>query len=499
MRLGAAGWPPSLAIGLGSAVAFLSHNAGELTLAEAWLPLGSALAISLALWAMARLALREAMRAGLLAAVASALFFSGGALVEAVPRTVVWIATVALLIVLGIWSSRRTEPLVALFRIVRGVALAFFASAVVIAGIEVAAARSWSIEQAESAPTATRSAAGSPDIYYLVLDGYGREDVLRDAGGFSNRGFVEGLESRGFYVADRAVSNYAVTQMTLASSLNMDYLPAILPDTEEYSRAQFRPLIESPRIVEELARRGYEYVHVDSGWGYTSDPGTADVVLRPSPGRYTLLEFLRTTLLERWVDGLAAADKREHVLRTFELLGELGEGERPRFVFAHMLVPHRPYVFGRDGDEVSSERWSTMAGRGDVNGMEPYIDQLVYTNELVEGLLDAIMRDRERPLVVLVQGDHGIRSRRPEDPDLPDETIVRERHAILSAYYFSQGVPDVLYPAISPVNSFRVVLNEALGGEYELLEDRCFYSDHLLDEDEPWGLIHEVTEVATED
>jgi hypothetical protein len=138
-----------------------------------------------------------------------------------------------------------------------------------------------------------------------------------------------------------------------------------------------------------------------------------------------------------------------------------------------------------------------MAGRGDVAGLEAYVEQLVYTNTLAEGLLDEIMTDRERPLIVLIQGDHGIRSRRPEDRDLPDEQIVRERHAILSAYYFSEGTPDALYPSISPVNSFRVVLNEALDAEYELLPDRCYYSDHLLDGDEPWGAIHDVTDTAT--
>jgi hypothetical protein len=504
-----AGWLPPLAIGVASAVSFLGHNAGELAVSDAWLPLALAVAVSMLLWGIARLLMREPVRASVLASVAVALFFSAGLLADAVPRTVAWVGTLVVLVGAFVLLKRGESTPTGLFRVVEVAALAFFASTLVVASISVAGAVSpvqdETVQAADADSDSTDAVdteAGydtAPDIYYLVLDGYGREDVLEDAGGFSNREFVEGLEERGFYVASDAVSNYAVTQMALASTLNMDYLPELLPETDAYGRAQFRPLIESPRIVEELAARGYEYVHVDSGWGYTSGPDTADVVLRPSPQRYVVLEFLRTTLLEPWVDGFTAVDKRAHVHETFELLAGIGEAhDRPRFVFAHMLVPHRPYVFGPKGEEVSSEQWDTMAGRGDIAGLDAYVDQLLYTNTLVEGLLDEITADRDRPLVVLIQADHGIRSRRPEDIELADEQIVRERHAILSAYYFSEGEPGALYPAISSVNSFRVVLNEALGTDYDLLPDRSYYSDHLLDGEQPWGRIHEVTDVVTE-
>src|SRR5688572_12591582 len=70
--------------------------------------------------------------------------------------------------------------------------------------------------------------ASLPDVYYLVLDGYGRQDVLQDYYDFDNSPFLNSLSSKGFYVASESRSNYAHTFLSLASSLNMDYVDVSL-------------------------------------------------------------------------------------------------------------------------------------------------------------------------------------------------------------------------------------------------------------------------------
>ncbi len=59
--------------------------------------------------------------------------------------------------------------------------------------------------------------------------------------------------------------------------------------------------------------------------------------------------------------------------------------------------------------------------------------------------------------------------------DSLEEADVGERFPILNAYYFPGVDSSDLYPTISPVNSFRVVLNTYFGLELPLLEDRAFY------------------------
>ncbi len=64
-----------------------------------------------------------------------------------------------------------------------------------------------------------------PDIYYIILDGYGRGDVLKSVYGFDNEKFYNELENRGFFIARKSNANYAQTTLfSLASSLNMEYL-----------------------------------------------------------------------------------------------------------------------------------------------------------------------------------------------------------------------------------------------------------------------------------
>jgi hypothetical protein len=56
-------------------------------------------------------------------------------------------------------------------------------------------------------------------------------------------------------------------------------------------------------------------------------------------------------------------------------------------------------------------------------------------------------------------------------------TDVKEDFANLNAYYLPDVDETALYETISPVNSFRVVLNSYFGTDYELLSDRCYYAN----------------------
>lgn len=49
------------------------------------------------------------------------------------------------------------------------------------------------------------------------------------------------------------------------------------------------------------------------------------------------------------------------------------------------------------------------------------------------------------------------------------------------AYYLPDGGDRLLYPEISPVNSFRVVLNAYFGVDMALLPDETYFTSHLID------------------
>jgi hypothetical protein len=47
---------------------------------------------------------------------------------------------------------------------------------------------------------------------------------------------------------------------------------------------------------------------------------------------------------------------------------------------------------------------------------------------------------------------------------------------VLNAYYLPGVNAQLLYPSITPVNTFRLVFDQYFGGQFGLLEDKSYYS-----------------------
>ena len=87
-----------------------------------------------------------------------------------------------------------------------------------------------------------------PDVFYIILDGYARQDILANYFDYNNAWFGT-LGAMGFVVAGGSRANYCQTALSLASSLNMDYIDALLPSERPSSRNRF-PLV---RLIENSA------------------------------------------------------------------------------------------------------------------------------------------------------------------------------------------------------------------------------------------------------
>ncbi len=124
----------------------------------------------------------------------------------------------------------------------------------------------------------------APDIYFIVLDGYTRADVLRDQFGVDNRPFLAELERLGFQVADCAQSNYAQTELTLASALNLDLLDGLgdFP-SESRDRTPLLFLVRDSLVRRSLELIGYATVAFETGYAW-SEWSDAEVYLRPATG-----------------------------------------------------------------------------------------------------------------------------------------------------------------------------------------------------------------------
>ena len=68
-------------------------------------------------------------------------------------------------------------------------------------------------------PTQTCTNWPAPAIYYIILDGYARSEVMRELFDFDNTAFLERLERKGFFVARGSNANYCQTPLSRLSSL----------------------------------------------------------------------------------------------------------------------------------------------------------------------------------------------------------------------------------------------------------------------------------------
>ncbi len=223
-----------------------------------------------------------------------------------------------------------------------------------------------------------------PDIYYIILDGYGRSDVLADLYGIDNTEFLRFLEQQGFYVADDARCNYSKTILSLASALNMQYLDEIVESQGVHSadRQPLIDMIQDSLVARSLRTAGYQTVGFETGYPpteladadvYLSDPGGASSASPLEWAARGVNEFeillLQTTALRPALDKISEGqslarslisqpyrDHHRRVLFTLEQLPRVSQIQGPQFVFVHILVPHPPFVFGRNGEEVVQTR-----------------------------------------------------------------------------------------------------------------------------------------------
>ena len=333
-----------------------------------------------------------------------------------------------------------------------------------------------------------------PNIYYIIVDAYARADVLEEMYSYDNSDFIDFLEEKDFYVASKGTTNYADTVLSLASSLNMTYLDK---KSEELEKATIKlpllvEMIKKSKVRSILTRQGYKFVAFDSGCSYTNinDASThylskgssltefMSVLLNMTPVPFIADQLSNSPIL----GDLSFYDsQRSRILFTLDNLVDTTRLEDPIFVYAHILAPHPPFVFDEDGNPENPELQHTGAD-GDKfpdtrkEYIEGYRKQLTFINGKLEIAVSKLIAESRSPLIIIIQGDHGPRSskvdRSPDSSGLNPE--LREEFSILNAYYFSDENYEDLYESITPVNSFRAILPQYLGADYKLLQDRNF-------------------------
>jgi len=181
--------------------------------------------------------------------------------------------------------------------------------------------------------------------------------------------------------------------------------------------------------------------------------------------------LVKSTLLRVYTDyairqsqtGLAQANSpfAEHIeLERFILtrMPDLAADHAPKFVFAHVLIPHWPYVFLPDG---------SIRADPDFNQDDPtpeqlrqgYTDSVAFVNREVLAAVRKILAESATPPVIVIFGDHGLKA--------------DNRLQNFAAIYLP-GARDAVYSNITPANYFRVIFNQVFNAGYDLVPDLSY-------------------------
>ena len=481
-------WPLyPIAFSIYPVLTLLAFNAGQVEPVAGLRALIASLLFGTLLFLVFRILLRQPHRAAFLALLWLVLFFSYGHVYDLITGKLPdlgltpWLlAAWALLALLGVWWATRPELTFTSLAAGLNVITLGLAVTAALQGFTAFAPRGEHRVAAENAPIQDLHPPDGrplPDVYYFILDSYGRADLLQQAYGYDNSGFISALEQRGFYVAACSQSNYTRTELSLGSSLNMLYLQDLDSDfkPKNIGRNRLWDALKHSAVRYNFESMGYKMVDFATGYAW-NELRDADRFYSPPAFSSGLTEFeglfLRTTLARYaqdlgWIDADAMEGQnfRDRFRMIFNTLDDIARDPAPTFAYIHVMSPHPPFVFGPDGELTDpADFWNEKRLYTPALYAKGYQNQLAYLNKQMEAGIDTILKNSTMPPIIIVQGDHG--------PWLQPEN----RHFwILNAYYVP-GHTARLYPGISPVNSFRLVFDEYFGGDYPLLGDISYYS-----------------------
>ncbi|MEI9943093.1 MAG: sulfatase-like hydrolase/transferase [Chitinophagaceae bacterium] len=332
-----------------------------------------------------------------------------------------------------------------------------------------------------SAPVSITKAADSqkPDIFFIVFDEYASTPALKKYLSYDNSALDSLLLKKNFFVATNSKSNYDITPVSIASTFNLQYFNVPLEGIKS-TRAdllKYQQSLKKSLIPQFLTKEGYTIIN----------HGICDLPYAPAPHEPYFNRFINGALYGETLWGrirkeiawnlpagiwdwsfMETGEKQDDGIEINStnfnaILKELqSQSEKPKFVYGHLMLPHTPYYV----DKFGKKRKLSILDIGLFND-SLYIDQLIYTNTLLNSLAQAGNMNFPRPRVIILEGDHGNRRL-----NLPKNLIARDRQFMnLNSYYFSDKDYTSLYKSISPVNSFRVVLNKYFHAELPLLKD----------------------------
>jgi len=334
----------------------------------------------------------------------------------------------------------------------------------------------------------------TPNFYYIVLDGYASNSSLKKYLNFDNSNFIHELNKIGFKVQDSATSNYSRTIFSLTSTLNLNYIQNFIKP--KFNQTKLNVYLADNYVSHYLKSIGYNYYLFDSGFGLKDTYDKNHILITTNKYNFlnkvisssdndvfnllinnSILVVLNTNFFSKFTINMYASK----ILNVYNRLPQIARFKEKKFVFAHIISPHPPFIFDRTGNIVFNGKYDPSY-RGNFNwSPSSYIEQLKFINIKTIKVLKEIIENDKNMKVIIVQGDHGSRTQEETFILDNDQNWVQEHFSILNAVYISNegSSKNKIYQNWdqSSVNTFRILFNEYFESDFQILKNRKYFSD----------------------
>lgn len=318
-----------------------------------------------------------------------------------------------------------------------------------------------------------------PDVYVIIADEYAGNTELKDLFHFDDSSFLSQLDQRGFHTIPHSASNYNYTPYSIASTLNMDYLNLERTGAKPLLAYTYETIGEN-KFLRFFQHHGYQFYNLSLS-DFKGYPSHATATFLPVKTKLitsqTFLSRVEKELRFHLVTDLASQreikktvyDNRDNNQKLSALLEETArvKSVRPKFVLTHLMMPHYPYYYDRNGNQFPFD--SIIEGN-QVNRVH-YVEYLQYSNTKLLSMIDVILNNAKSPPIIVLMGDHGFR---------------HFTEAIDPKYYFinlvSVLIPGKNYQAfddsLTNVNLLRTILNTSFNQHLPYLKDTSIIMDN---------------------
>ena len=312
------------------------------------------------------------------------------------------------------------------------------------------------------------ASAEKPNVYHIILDEYTDNEILTKKFGYNNEKFLKFLNNNGFYMHDKLFSTFGSTVKELNVILNMEYPKKLRWMSEDYES------LNNNKVMSIFSNQDYSVIETNSmmRWKNFSDVDTKLCYDTNFINSEFLDQVLGKSIIRYFLEKYQQDTRRDTVRCTFDVLNEITlKTDGPKYVFSHVYVPHPPFLFGPNGENVIPDR-REISGLQSWENPQGYVNQLIYaTNEITVVIKNIVKNDPNA--IVIVQGDTGTLT----GADISKKTMkeIYQAHSIL----YAVRIPDVEdSDYMIPVNTYRIIFNNYFNMNYDYLEYHSYEDDN---------------------